>query len=423
MHNLVEWPEFTLSLWHHQKWSKQEQRCEPNAQVEKEVMSAVNLSPNSFTTCSSSDFAKFICGSVIILFMVVLCRRTKANMESSCGKRTGEAYLTPLQQKEVAIRHLRSKLKETQCLLHISNLELKERVNRIQEDRAVEESQRAEAQLSVKHSKREIKRLRSVINTMKSILQDKDKGVPHYFIDINVQNKRLEALLETVDKMQESHKSEEQSISRRDGHSESESKTSETSGAETDTGEEDDEEEEDLQEKDEVETEIKGYLEKGNTAELEAEAAIVWDGSYGGDGSMMHERWATKEQVELRLFRQRIDCPWASLSAALVCQHAVPLGPRYWSRHVLLDTLAVAVPLLPTVAWFIAGRGGPGGRALGDGPQPFSSLPALLRGCSLLALRTLRSVPQSISSPLCNCTNPPVQQADPRLPPSGPSEC
>uniref|UniRef100_UPI00358EDC71 syntaphilin-like isoform X2 n=1 Tax=Myxine glutinosa TaxID=7769 RepID=UPI00358EDC71 len=536
-------------------------------------------------------------------------RRTKANMEITCGKRTGEAYLTPLQQKEVAIRHLRSKLKETQCLLldrESEVEELKERVNRIQEDRAVEESQQAEAQLSVKHSKREIKRLRSVINTMKSILLDKDKGVPKYFIDINVQNKRLEALLETVDKMQESHKVEEQSIiSKRDGHSESESKTSETSGAETDTGEEADEEDEEMQEEDEVETKVKSCLEKGDMAELEAGAAIGPDGSFGGDGSIMHQRWATKEQVELRLcdssartvaihvqtgqrvprtpsqqsllkliitsptggedltvptesYRdnkdegvqtdtigspfqrptlqssacsplesrtetvttleditlQEVDfpssnhhfsqvpsstanvitnepksgicsadvglsgvCPEphqaenrlsmsfsecsclaprarssscssslgngdqekhgpaypstpASIDEAveptcaageLVCQHGVPFGPRYWSRHALLDTLAVAVPLLPTVAWFIVGRGG--SRALGEGPQTFSSLPALLRGCSLLALRTLRSVPQSLSSPLCSCTNPPMQQADARPPPSGPSEC
>uniref|UniRef100_UPI00358FE6AD syntaphilin-like n=1 Tax=Myxine glutinosa TaxID=7769 RepID=UPI00358FE6AD len=72
-------------------------------------------------------------------------------------------------------------------------------------------------------------------------------------------------------------------------------------------------------------------------------------------------------------------------------------GRAFWSRHVLLDTIAVAGPFLPALAWFLGGRQGSG--------LPFN-LPGLLRGCCLLALSSLRTVPQSLVSPLCRCTKP-----------------
>ncbi len=54
----------------------------------------------------------------------------------------------------------------------------------------------------------------------------------------------------------------------------------------------------------------------------------------------------------------------------------------YWSRHFLVDLLAVAIPVVPTVAWLCRGpvRGG----------QPMYHIGSLLRGCCTVALHSLR---------------------------------
>ena len=54
----------------------------------------------------------------------------------------------------------------------------------------------------------------------------------------------------------------------------------------------------------------------------------------------------------------------------------------YWSRHFLVDLLAVAVPVVPTVAWLCRGpvRNG----------QPMYHIGSLLRGCCTVALHSLR---------------------------------
>lgn len=54
----------------------------------------------------------------------------------------------------------------------------------------------------------------------------------------------------------------------------------------------------------------------------------------------------------------------------------------YWSRHFLVDLLAVAVPMVPTVAWLCRGpvRNG----------QPMYHIGSLLRGCCTVALHSLR---------------------------------
>lgn len=54
----------------------------------------------------------------------------------------------------------------------------------------------------------------------------------------------------------------------------------------------------------------------------------------------------------------------------------------YWSRHFLVDLLAVAIPVVPTLAWLCRGpvRGG----------QPVYHIGSLLRGCCTVALHSLR---------------------------------
>ncbi|KAF3840146.1 hypothetical protein F7725_018863 [Dissostichus mawsoni] len=116
----------------------------------------------------------------------------------SCGDNHGikppnpEQYLTPLQQKEVAIRHLKTRLVESETRIR----------DRMREDWIEEECHRVEAQLSLKEARKEIKQLRQVVETMKSSLMEKDKGIQKYFIDINIQNRKLESLLQSMEMAQ-----------------------------------------------------------------------------------------------------------------------------------------------------------------------------------------------------------------------------
>ncbi|XP_041624995.1 syntabulin isoform X4 [Vulpes lagopus] len=134
--------------------------------------------------------------------------RKRSGRYMSCGENHGvkppnpEQYLTPLQQKEVTVRHLKTKLKESERRLHEREseiTELKSQLARMREDWIEEECHRVEAQLALKEARKEIKQLRQVIETMRSSLADKDKGIQKYFVDINIQNKKLESLLQSME--------------------------------------------------------------------------------------------------------------------------------------------------------------------------------------------------------------------------------
>ncbi|XP_071239213.1 syntabulin-like isoform X4 [Salvelinus alpinus] len=138
-------------------------------------------------------------------------RRMTPKRYHSCGDNHGirppnpEQYLTPLQQKEVAIRHLRSKLREVENTVHDRESEienLKSQLGRMREDWIEEECHRVEAQLALKEARKEIKQLRQVVETMKSSLMEKDKGIQKYFVDINIQNRKLESLLHSMEMAQ-----------------------------------------------------------------------------------------------------------------------------------------------------------------------------------------------------------------------------
>ncbi|KAM6967614.1 syntabulin [Aplochiton taeniatus] len=138
-------------------------------------------------------------------------RRASLGRYHSCGDNHGirppnpEQYLTPLQQKEVAIRHLRTKLRESETTVHDRETEIEElkaQLGRMREDWIEEECHRVEAQLSLKEARKEIKQLRQVVETMKGSLVEKDKGIQKYFIDINIQNRKLESLLHSMEMAQ-----------------------------------------------------------------------------------------------------------------------------------------------------------------------------------------------------------------------------
>lgn len=73
----------------------------------------------------------------------------------------------------------------------------------MREDWIEEECHRVEAQLALKEARKEIKQLKQFIETMKNSLAEKDKGIQKYFIDINIQNRKLETLLRTMELAQD----------------------------------------------------------------------------------------------------------------------------------------------------------------------------------------------------------------------------
>uniref|UniRef100_A0A8C5RR51 Syntabulin n=1 Tax=Laticauda laticaudata TaxID=8630 RepID=A0A8C5RR51_LATLA len=140
---------------------------------------------------------------------------------NSCGENHGikppspEQYLTPLQQKEVTVRHLKTKLKESESRLQERESEIKElksQLARMRDDWIEEECHRVEAQLALKEARKEIKQLKQVIETMKNSLAEKDKGIQKYFVDINIQNKKLESLLQSMELAQSGSSREDQSL-------------------------------------------------------------------------------------------------------------------------------------------------------------------------------------------------------------------
>ncbi|XP_077070380.1 syntaphilin isoform X2 [Siphateles boraxobius] len=113
-----------------------------------------------------------------------------------------EQYLTPLQQKEVCIRHLRARLKETIDRLQERDTEIDElrtQLSRMQEDWIEEECHRVEAQLALKEARREIQQLKQVVDVVSTSLGDTDTGVQKCFQDINLQNHKLESLLQSME--------------------------------------------------------------------------------------------------------------------------------------------------------------------------------------------------------------------------------
>uniref|UniRef100_A0A096LT45 Syntaphilin n=1 Tax=Poecilia formosa TaxID=48698 RepID=A0A096LT45_POEFO len=92
-----------------------------------------------------------------------------------------EQYLTPLQQKEVCIRHLRARLRENVERLQHRDYEIEElrtQLNKMQEDWIKEECHRLEAQLALKEARKEIQHLHEVVESVKSNIGVHDQD-PH----------------------------------------------------------------------------------------------------------------------------------------------------------------------------------------------------------------------------------------------------
>uniref|UniRef100_A0A8P4K3W8 Syntaphilin a n=1 Tax=Dicentrarchus labrax TaxID=13489 RepID=A0A8P4K3W8_DICLA len=95
---------------------------------------------------------------------------------------TPEQYLTPLQQKEVCIRHLRARLRDNVERLQHRDCEIDElrtQLYRMQEDWIEEECHRVEAQLALKEARKEIQHLQEVVETVRSNLTVREDPHDH----------------------------------------------------------------------------------------------------------------------------------------------------------------------------------------------------------------------------------------------------
>ncbi|XP_029973679.1 syntaphilin [Salarias fasciatus] len=180
-----------------------------------------NREPHGNTSFSSSSNSGSCKGSD--------CSPTKGRHQkyTSCTDNHGirppppEQYLTPLQQKEVCIRHLRARLKETMSTLQDRDTEIDElrgQLYRMQEDWVEEECHRVEAQLALKEARQEIQQLKQAVETVRARLSDAgglsgDAGVQKYFQDINAQNHKLENLLVSMELAQAGLAKESEAIS------------------------------------------------------------------------------------------------------------------------------------------------------------------------------------------------------------------
>ncbi|XP_030641523.1 syntaphilin [Chanos chanos] len=135
----------------------------------------------STSTCKASD-----CSPMSRSHPVTPRRQAKyATCSSNHGIRPPppEQYLTPLQQKEVCIRHLRARLKENVERLQDRDSEIGElrmQLTRMQEDWIEEECHRIEAQLALKEAKKEIRQLQQAVETVRTNLGIRDPNQQEY---------------------------------------------------------------------------------------------------------------------------------------------------------------------------------------------------------------------------------------------------
>uniref|UniRef100_A0A803STJ3 Syntaphilin n=1 Tax=Anolis carolinensis TaxID=28377 RepID=A0A803STJ3_ANOCA len=427
---------------------------------------------------------------------------------------TPEQYLTPLQQKEVCIRHLRARLKDTHERLQDRDSEiddLKTQLSRMQEDWIEEECHRVEAQLALKEARKEIKQLKQVIDTVKNNLIEKDKGLQKYFVDINIQNKKLETLLQTMEVAQDGAGKEEgaaesaggsparsltrsstytklsdqgaadrniggsqtisvddaadsgfaaadDSLSRTDfldqsslissgvdcGTDEISLQTNSTLGSRVPTsstyeklmGSQQSVEaavQVSCMQEQAIQTDFVPYQPDLDTIVEKVKKSQACGSSKVGSQSLPEMRdFATdnpssdviinaeeegdnpdRESVskecgnsavhELESHSVSIVCApeeEASEAAPEASAAASTMEPRtYWSRHFIVDLLAVVVPAVPTVAWLCRSQRRQG--------QPIYNISSLLRGCCTVALHSIRKIScRSVAAPSGSCPQP-----------------
>ncbi|XP_068119614.1 syntaphilin isoform X2 [Hyperolius riggenbachi] len=352
----------------------------------------------------------------------------RSNKYSLCSENHGikpptpEQYLTPLQQKEVCIRHLRARLRDMQEALQERDGEvdeLRSQLSRMQEDWIEEECHRVEAQLALKSAQREIQQLREVMENVRMRLGDSDLGVQKYFADITQQNRKLESLLQN---MELAHNEAPQGAE--GGGSAGDSPARSLTRSSTYTK---------LSEPPAGDRHSQDTGDSGYAAPDDSSAVSSGTEFYLGDGPLCHS--VQPQCVEAAVQASSLsDCavqtddvpsspePDAILEKVLQSQVAAsptcqdPKEPQasnpdptcvvlvtdgassaepaeveepdaplsYWSRHFVVDLLAVLIPVVPTVAWLC--------RAQRRQGQPVYNISSLMRGCCTVALHNIRRI-------------------------------
>ncbi|CDQ60045.1 unnamed protein product [Oncorhynchus mykiss] len=262
---------------------------------------------------------------------------------------TPEQYLTPLQQKEVCIRHLRARLRENvQRLQHRDSeiAEMKTQLCRMQEDWIVEECHRVEAQLALKQARREIQHLHEVVETVRSNLGTPEKAPYDKKPYLSPQRPR-------PTKSRSCGCSPASTLSRSTAYTRLSSEAL--------------------------------YVDRNGNApgpDLHAAAQRLCSG--GAVLPVSHSCHSLSNSC--RCMAQTCQPkPGPMLSPERQGgEEGVDGAPQrnFWSRYFLVDLLAVAMPVVPTVAWLCHGA-----------PRevmPVYHIGSLLRGCCAVALHSLR---------------------------------
>ncbi|NXO14982.1 SYBU protein, partial [Oriolus oriolus] len=452
----------------------------------KNHLSPANIHQSYRASSASSSNSGSYKGSDSSPVMRQVWRYNSCGDNHSIKPQNPEQYLTPLQQKEVAVRHLKTKLKESESKLKERETEIEElkaQLGRMREDWIEEECNRVEAELALKEARSEIKQLKQVIESMKNSLAEKDKKIQKYFIDINIQNKKLESLLQSMEMAQNHSVRDEQCL---EYTSDSEGKllalcaTMPDSPITEDQGLEEVADRELLLSEDRANgTDSSGESLTTTTSEFSDPAPfsaavnkemleIILDGklTYCQEEEKSNNMTAEQaiqtdvvpysldvEQLIQNIFRAQDTCPLSppsslkelsefslgSFSDSGIIVDLTPSDPNsaillspmespcrkvehgvnenrfmkeldftethddegfeyvntgikrsYWSSSLLGDLLAVAAPVVPTIVWALSTQRG--------GTDPIYNIGALLRGCCLVALHSLRRTPFNIKT-------------------------
>ncbi|NWT61299.1 SYBU protein, partial [Erythrocercus mccallii] len=451
----------------------------------KNHLSPANIHQSYRASSASSSNSGSYKGSDSSPVMRQVWRYNSCSDNHTIKPQNPEQYLTPLQQKEVAVRHLKTKLKESESKLKERETEIEElkaQLGRMREDWIEEECNRVEAELALKEARSEIKQLKQVIESMKNSLAEKDKKIQKYFIDINIQNKKLESLLQSMEMAQNHSVRDEQCL---EYTSDSEGKLLALCATPPDSPITEDQGLEEVADSDLLlsedranRTDASGESLTTTTPELSDPALfsaavnkemleIFLDGKLTycqeEEKSNMTVEQAIQtdvvpysldvEQLIQNIFRAQDTCPLSppsslkelgefslgSFSDSGIIVDLTPSDPnsaillspmespcrkvehrvnenrfmkeldftethddeafeyvntgikrRYWSSSLLGDLLAVAAPVVPTIVWALSTQRG--------GTDPIYNIGALLRGCCLVALHSLRRTPFSIKT-------------------------
>lgn len=353
----------------------------------------------------------------------------------------------------------------------------------MREDWIEEECNRVEAELALKEARSEIKQLKQVIESMKNSLAEKDKKIQKYFIDINIQNKKLESLLQSMEMAQNHSVRDEPCL---EYTSDSEGKLLALCATLPDSPSTEDQGLEEVADSDLL---LRGDRANGTDSSGESLATtsselsdpapfsaavnkemleIILDGKLTycqeeEESNNMTVEQAIQtdvvpysldvEQLIQNIFRAQDTCPLSppsslkelgefslgSFSDSGIIVDLTPSDPnsaillspmespcrkvehgfnenrfmkeldftethddeafeyvntgikrRYWSSSLLGDLLAVAAPVVPTIVWALSTQRG--------GTDPIYNIGALLRGCCLVALHSLRRTSFSIKT-------------------------